>query len=112
MERITIRAKDLYDYVDKLKEDESIKAVEISIYEYENDEGSTKKYFCIDIIECGGFGLISNEEAIEEMTPEEILSIDNPNEITEKDIFYENLINHFTNKQSTIDEQKPEIPVS
>lgn len=75
MENITIKAKDLYEYVEKLKADKNIKAVEVSIYDYENEEGNTKKYLCIDILKCGGLGLISNTDSIEEMTREEIQDI-------------------------------------
>ena len=75
MENIKIKAKDLYKYIDELKNDDTITAVEVSIFDYEDDEGTTKKYLSIDILEAGGYGIISNEESIEEMTKEEIAQI-------------------------------------
>lgn len=75
LEKIIVKAEKLYKYVEELKINKSIEAVEISIFNYENDQGITKKYFTIDIVECGGLGLISNDESIEEMSKDEILDI-------------------------------------
>lgn len=75
MKKIRVKAKDLYTYVYDLQKDETIEAVEISIFDYEDDEGKTNTYLTIDILENAGLGLISNGESIKEMTPEEILDI-------------------------------------
>lgn len=68
MRHIRVNAKDFFEYVEMTKqypETEQATALEISIYEYEDDNGKINKYLTIDI-ESEGDGLISNDESIEE----------------------------------------------
>lgn len=72
---IIVKAKDFYEYVKSTETTMEADALEISIFNYENDEKNTHKYIVLDKIECGGAGLVSNDESLIEMTEEEILDI-------------------------------------
>lgn len=73
---IVLKSKTFFEYVEKLKNDKTIEAIEVNIYTYEDDNKINKKYFSIDVIRCGGMVCEDNDDSLMEMTQEEIYEIE------------------------------------
>lgn len=80
--QIIVKAKSFFEYVDELKKDNSIEALEINIglRELEEDEPKIEnnpyeKVFYIDIPRSGGLGIEQNNDYLQEMKQNEILDI-------------------------------------